>query len=210
MGSRSQGERIVVYIGLGSNLGDRQANLREAVERIEQLGLEIIRTSSIYETEPVGMRQQPWFLNQVIETSVFDELRSRDVSAAKDSEVAVLNQAQSILSALLEIERVMGRKRSLTNGPRLIDIDLLLFGGEIIVSSPNDEDWSSASSRNIIVPHPGMHERRFVLEPLCELVPDLVHPVLKRTCRELLDLLDARPEVRPYAHVDKRSRRKYT
>lgn len=210
MGSRSQGERIVVYIGLGSNLGDRQANLREAVERIEQLGLEIIRTSSIYETEPVGMKQQPWFLNQVIETSVFDELRSRDVSAAKDSEVAVLNQAQSILSALLEIERVMGRKRSLTNGPRLIDIDLLLFGGEIIVSSPNDEDWSSASSRNIIVPHPRMHERRFVLEPLCELVPDLVHPVLKRTCRELLDLLDARPEVRPYAHVDKRSRRKYT
>ena len=200
----------MVYIGLGSNLGDRQANLREAVERIEQLGLEIIRTSSIYETEPVGMKQQPWFLNQVIETSVIDELRSRDVSAAKDSDVAVPNQAQSILSALLEIERVMGRKRSLTNGPRLIDIDLLLFGGEIIVSSPNDEDWSSTSSRDIIVPHPRMHERRFVLEPLCELVPDLVHPVLKRTCRELLDLLDARPEVRPYAHVDKRSRRKYT
>lgn len=200
----------MVYIGLGSNLGDRQANLREAVERIEQLGLEIIRTSSIYETEPVGMKQQPWFLNQVIETSVIDELRSRDVSAAKDSDVAVPNQAQSILSALLEIERVMGRKRSLINGPRLIDIDLLLFGGEIIVSSPNDEDWSSTSSRNIIVPHPRMHERRFVLEPLCELVPDLVHPVLKRTCRELLDLLDARPEVRPYAHVDKRSRRKYT
>lgn len=210
MRSRSQRERIVVYIGLGSNLGDRQANLREAVERIEQLGLEIIRTSSIYETEPVGMKQQPWFLNQVIETSVFDELRSRDVSAAKDSDVAVPNQAQSILSALLEIERVMGRKRSLTNGPRLIDIDLLLFGGEIIVSSPNDEDWSSTSSRDIIVPHPRMHERRFVLEPLCELVPDLVHPVLKRTCRELLDLLDARPEVRPYAHVDKRSHRKYT
>lgn len=200
----------MVYMGLGSNLGDRQANLREAVERIEQLGLEIIRTSSIYETEPVGMKQQPWFLNQVIETSVFDELRSRDVSAAKDSDVAVPNQAQSILSALLEIERVMGRKRSLINGPRLIDIDLLLFGGEIIVSSPNDEDWSSTSSRDIIVPHPRMHERRFVLEPLCELVPDLVHPVLKRTCRELLDLLDARPEVRPYAHVDKRSRRKYT
>ena len=151
-----------VYLGLGSNLGDREANLREAIERIKRLGLEVVRASSIYETEPVGYTDQPRFLNQVIEVNLDSQFRVSD-----------------LLHAVLKIERDMGRKRTIPNGPRVIDIDILIYG-EVEIADPPQ----------LILPHPRMHERRFVLEPLSEIAPDLMHPRLKKTCRELLDALE--------------------
>jgi 2-amino-4-hydroxy-6-hydroxymethyldihydropteridine diphosphokinase len=96
---------------------------------------------------------------------------------------------------LLTIETAMGRERQIPNGPRVIDIDLLLFG-ELIVGA---DLCDGESSKQIRVPHPRMHLRRFVLEPLCEIAPDLVHPVFGRTCRELLAAVDDRAVVRIYA-----------
>ena len=151
-----------VYLGLGSNLGDRKANLCEAVERIKRLGLEVVRASSIYETEPVGYADQPWFLNQVIEVNLDSQFRVND-----------------LLRALLEIERDMGRERTIPNGPRVIDIAILIYGDVEIEDPPQ-----------LVLPHPRMQERRFVLEPLSEIAPDLMHPRLKKTCRELLAALD--------------------
>jgi 2-amino-4-hydroxy-6-hydroxymethyldihydropteridine diphosphokinase len=165
--------KIAAYIGLGSNVGDRVANLREATERIKTLGIEVVRQSSIYETEPVGFTDQPWFLNQVIEATVFVQPNAA--------------QAGAFLAELLDIEREMGRKRTIANGPRLIDIDLLLFD-DLIVSHSNDP--ASSNSADMVLPHPRMHERRFVLEPLCEIAPDLVHPALKKTSREILASLN--------------------
>jgi 2-amino-4-hydroxy-6-hydroxymethyldihydropteridine diphosphokinase len=169
-----------VFLGLGSNLGDRLANLREAVRRIEAAGARIVRESSIYETEPVGYLDQPWFLNQVIEARV-----ERDGSLQKEGE------AEALLAVLLHIEEEMGRRRVIEGGPRVIDIDLLLYGGLII-----------ARSTGVIIPHPRMHLRRFVLEPMCEIAPRLMHPSIGKTVRELLDELDDPSIVRPYAERD--------
>ena len=166
--------KTAAYIGLGSNIGDRRANLVDAIERIKELRLEIVRQSSIYETEPVGFTDQPWFLNQVIQAAL-----SVQPNAA---------QAASFLAELVDIERQMGRKRTIVKGPRLIDIDLLLFD-DLIVQHSNDTARSS-KTLGIVLPHPRMHLRRFVLEPLCEIAPDLVHPVLKKTCREILASLN--------------------
>ena len=150
-----------VYIALGSNLGDRGENLRVAREKIESPTLRIRRCSSIWETEPREMPDQPWFLNQVIEaeTTLFP---------------------RQLLARLLTIEREMGRRRLTPRGPRLIDLDILLFGNTV-VHAPELE-----------IPHPRMQERRFVLEPLAELAPDLRpfpdrRPFKdRRTVRELL------------------------
>jgi len=168
-GELSKERGISVYLGLGSNIGDREVNLRDARERIVKTGIDIVRQSSIYETEPVGFTDQPWFLNQVVEARL-----SVQPSAA---------EAASFLYKLLDIERKMGRERSIANGPRLIDIDLLLFD-DLVVHNLNDT--ASCNSAEIVLPHPRMHERRFVLEPLCEIAPDLTHPILHKTCREVL------------------------
>jgi 2-amino-4-hydroxy-6-hydroxymethyldihydropteridine diphosphokinase len=165
MATDAQMSGVIVYLGLGTNLGDRQANLREAIKRIEAPGLTIICASSLYETEPVGYRDQPWFLNQVV--------------AAKPTLGAGFD-AESLLRLLLGIEKEMGRVRAMANGPRLIDIDLLLYGDQIIARP------------EIIVPHPRLHLRRFVLEPLCEIAPDLVHPAFgNRLCDMLAALKDS-------------------
>lgn len=177
---------IAIYLGLGSNVGDREANLREAIERIKKLGIEIVRESAIYETEPVGFTDQRWFLNQVIEVKLFAVVMSECGSIAGDPQPIASFGAEALLSELLNIERAMGRVRSVPNGPRLIDIDLLLFGDLIVAHSKDDEEWPYIDPTDIFVPHPRMHERRFVLEPLCEIAPDLLHPTLKKTCRELL------------------------
>ena len=170
--------KIAAYIGLGSNIGDRKANLVDAIARIGELGVEIVRQSSIYETEPVGFKDQPWFLNQVVE--------------AKLSVQPTAAQAASFLDKLLDIEHEMGRKRTIANGPRLIDIDLLLFD-DLIVPHSND---TSSKRHGIVLPHPRMHQRRFVLEPLCEIAPDLMHPILKQTSREILASLNDQSVVR--------------
>jgi 2-amino-4-hydroxy-6-hydroxymethyldihydropteridine diphosphokinase len=144
-----------VYIGLGSNLGDRVENLRQARERLELSGVRIRRASSIYETEPRGLLDQPWFLNQVIEaeTTLFP---------------------RQLLARLLRIEREMGRVRITPSGPRTIDLDILLFGNAVVHAA------------GLEIPHPRMAERRFVLEPLAELAPDVRVPRGRRTVRELL------------------------
>jgi 2-amino-4-hydroxy-6-hydroxymethyldihydropteridine diphosphokinase len=144
-----------VYIALGSNLGDRAENLRDALERIEASGVRIQRCSHIYETEPRDLLDQPWFVNQVIQadTTLFP---------------------RQLLARLLRIEREMGRQRTVRSGARTIDLDILLFANSV-VHAPGLE-----------IPHPRMGERRFVLEPLAELAPDLRLPHERRTVREML------------------------
>lgn len=144
-----------VYIALGSNLGDRLANLLAARERMKSSHLKLTRASSVYETEPRGLLDQPWFLNQVIEaeTTLYP---------------------RQLLARLLTIEKEMGRQRTLPNGPRLIDLDILLFGD------------STLHLPGLEIPHPRMAERRFVLEPLAELAPALRHPRTRRSVREML------------------------
>lgn len=197
-GGRSREAEIAVYLGLGSNLGDREANLREAIARIEALGLEVASESSIYETEPVGFSDQPWFLNQVIEVKILAELTSKHGPVLGDPQQVATVQAEALLFKLLKIEHEMGRKRRVANGPRVIDIDLLLYGSLIIAHSKNDEEWPFIDRTDIFVPHPHMHLRRFVIEPLCEIAPEIVHPLLKRSCRKLLASLDDPSAVRLY------------
>ncbi len=206
--TRDAGEgAITVYLGLGSNLGDREANLREAGSRIERL-ITVVRRSSIYETEPVGLSEQPWFLNQVIEGSVRQDAGlslSRPQAEELDKLAACRTtcrtfaiQAQAFLSDLLKIENEMGRERTSVNGPRVIDIDLLLFGDSIIDHSKEDKELSGIDQIDVVVPHPRMHARRFVLEPLCEIAPQLIHPILKKTVQEILASLDDPSIVRRY------------
>jgi 7,8-dihydro-6-hydroxymethylpterin-pyrophosphokinase len=175
--------RSGVFIGLGSNLGNREANLREARNRLELLGIEIVRASSNYETEPWGYANQPKFLNQVIQVEIKSDLTERpnELQQHADSIGAML--ARKLLSNLLKVEIEMGRQRTIANGPRIIDLDLLLFGDLILNSSTGQPDLEGPP---IVVPHPRMHVRRFVLEPLCEIAPENIHPVLQKTCLELL------------------------
>jgi 2-amino-4-hydroxy-6-hydroxymethyldihydropteridine diphosphokinase len=144
-----------IYLSLGSNSGDRLENLARARERLASADIRILRVSEVYETAPRDVPAQPWFLNQVIE-----------------AESALL--PRQLLSRLQKIERDMGRKRTVAKGPRIIDIDIVLFG-ESVISMPDLE-----------IPHPRMMERRFVLEPLAELAPELRHPILNRSVREML------------------------
>jgi len=146
---------VLAYIGLGSNLGEKEANLLEAWARLGKVGgVRLVRLSGFYCTEPVGMETPFWFVNAV-------------------GVVATSLPPEKLLDALLAIEGELGRDRSL-GCDRVIDLDLLLYGDLV------------RESENLSVPHPRMHERFFVLAPLVELAPDLVHPVLKRTMAELL------------------------
>jgi 2-amino-4-hydroxy-6-hydroxymethyldihydropteridine diphosphokinase len=144
-----------LFLGLGTNLGDREENLQRAVDRIAEAGVHLLRASSTYETKPMYLTGQPMFLNLVLqgETDSFPRI---------------------LLKRLKAIEREMGRRQTVPNGPRIIDIDILFFG-RFIIDTPE-----------LVIPHPKLPERRFVLEPLAELAPEWRHPVTKRTIRELL------------------------
>jgi len=144
----------IVYLSLGSNLGDRAAQLRNAISRLAAAG-RVAEVSSFYETEPVEFTDQPWFLN---------------CAAALETSLA----PPQLMAALLNIEQEMGRRRTQKKGPRTIDIDILLYGDAIV------------DSVAVKIPHPAMHERRFVLQPLAEIAAWARHPVLKRTVREML------------------------
>ena len=149
----------IAYIALGSNLGDREQTLAVARDRLGSLGL-VKACSSLYETEPVGFHDQPAFLNAVL---------------ALETKLEPL----PLLHALLAIERELGRDRTqrVPNGPRTLDLDLLLMGDTVIV---RDE---------LTLPHPGLVRRRFVLAPLAEIAPQLRHPQRNQTMAELLALL---------------------
>jgi len=145
------------YVGLGSNLGDRAGNLLLAVRGMMEASLCVTRVSSIYETEPVSEVKQPPFLNMAVEIG------------------NTLPTPEQVMARLLRIEFALGRTREVKDGPRTIDLDLLLYG-EI----QKDTEF-------LRLPHPCLHERRFVLEPLVEIAPRVIHPILKTSVAELLE-----------------------
>jgi 2-amino-4-hydroxy-6-hydroxymethyldihydropteridine diphosphokinase len=145
-----------VYLGLGSNVGDREALLKAALDKLQSPGLRMLRVSNLYETEPIGLREQAWFLNLAAEFEC--DLFPRQ-----------------LLQRCLRVERELGRKRTVVNGPRTIDIDILLFGSAVIKTA------------DLEIPHPRFRERRFVLAPLAELNPTLRDPVTGRTIAEMLN-----------------------
>ncbi len=148
----------VAYIGLGSNLGNRKENCEKAVSLMDGKGLTLLQQSSMIETPPWGVKDQPAFINMAVsvETTMLPE---------------------PLLVLLKEIENKMGRAKTCRWGPRMIDLDILFYDDLIINTS------------NLSIPHPLIQERDFVLRPLSEIAPDLVHPVLKKTVKELLDSL---------------------
>ena len=141
-----------VYIGVGSNMGDRYKNIQDAEKEISKSdSCKIVRVSKIYETDPVGYLDQDNFLNCVFEINtqlIPDQL----------------------IDFMLSTEKILKRERIVHWGPRTIDLDILFYNNMII------------SSSNLIIPHPRMHERMFVMKPLCDLIPDYVHPVLHESC----------------------------
>jgi 2-amino-4-hydroxy-6-hydroxymethyldihydropteridine diphosphokinase len=165
----------VVYIGIGTNTGNRQRNIVEALKLLAK-ACRINKVSSLYETEPEGYEDQPYFLNCVIEVET-------DASAFK------------LLKSLKDIEKRLGREESFRNAPRPIDLDILFYGDQVI-TEPGLE-----------VPHPRLVERAFVLVPLGEIAPDLVHPVLHKMVRDLLGELKSTKIVRKWGEIPAESAR---
>ncbi|MGB7731517.1 MAG: 2-amino-4-hydroxy-6-hydroxymethyldihydropteridine diphosphokinase [Candidatus Acidiferrum sp.] len=143
------------YLALGSNIGDREKNLREAIHLLRESALQITKISSIYETEPVDYLEQPWFLNAVLEAQT-------NLPAAE------------LLATLRNIESQMGSKKAFAKGPRLIDLDILLY------------DDATIDTPDLQIPHPRMLQRNFVLVPLAEIAPTLRHPSWPASVSELL------------------------
>jgi 2-amino-4-hydroxy-6-hydroxymethyldihydropteridine diphosphokinase len=154
-----------VYLSLGSNLGDRAAHIERALVRLGDERVRIVRRSSFYQTEPVEFIEQGWFLNIAVEAET--ELMPRQ-----------------LLRVIRGVERELGRKRIVKSGPRTIDIDILLFGANIV------------NAAELEIPHPRMTERRFVLVPMVEIAPSLRHPALRSTMTELLASTKDRSQVR--------------
>jgi len=149
-----------VYLALGSNLGDRLANLKQAIDSLTPQ-MEVRAKSSVYETPPWGYEDQPKFLNQVVKAKTYLD-------------------PEPLLKHLKRLEVALGRQASFPNGPRLIDMDILFYD-ELIVNTPS-----------LVIPHPRLHERGFVLLPLMDISPDLVHPLSRKRVREMAAQSDVR------------------
>ena len=152
-----------IYLGIGSNIGDRRSHCERALECLAE-SMTVLQVSSFYETEPVGHLDQSWFLNYAIEVDT-DE------------------NPTTLMTTLLNLEHDMGRHRKTPGGPRTIDIDILFYASKIV------------KEKNLQIPHPRLHHRRFVLEPLTEICPNFVHPVLGITVAELTAKLGAHQKV---------------
>ena len=164
----------IVFLSLGSNVGDREKNLRAAIAALPNLGVQLKKVSTIYETEPVDLLEQPWFLNCVVE-----------------GETVV--PPAVLLKKLRALERQMGSKKLVPRGPRLIDLDILVYGRQTI------------DTPELQVPHPRMHLRRFVLAPLAEIAPDLKHPSWSGSATQLLAALDDKSAVKKKTKGDLRT-----
>ena len=151
-------EEHVIYLGLGSNLGNRLNNLKAAVNNLTPQ-LNVLAKSPIYETPPIGYTEQPPFLNQVLKALTYED-------------------PEPLLGHLKRLEIALGRQPGIPNGPRLIDLDILFYD-DLVQKTPS-----------LTIPHPRLHERGFVLVPLNDLAPDLVHPLLNLTIHELLNQCD--------------------
>jgi 2-amino-4-hydroxy-6-hydroxymethyldihydropteridine diphosphokinase len=157
-----------IYLSLGSNIGARAGNIARALAELPEHGVRVVGRSSLYETEPVEFLAQGWLLNCVVEV---------------ETDLAPVE----LMRALLDIERAMGRERVAPKGPRIIDVDILLYGSRVVREA------------DLEIPHPRMAERRFVLVPFAEIAPGGVHPVLKKTVAELLAETADRSEVRLFS-----------
>jgi len=157
-----------IYLSLGSNIGERAESIARAIALLPEHGVRVVRRSSLYETEPVEFLAQGWFLNCVVE-------------------VATELEPVELMRALLDIERFMGRERVAPKGPRIIDVDILLYGSRVVREA------------ELEIPHPRMAVRRFVLVPFAEIAPGVVHPVSKKSVAELLAETADRSEVRLFS-----------
>jgi 2-amino-4-hydroxy-6-hydroxymethyldihydropteridine diphosphokinase len=167
------------YLSLGSNVGEKSENLGRARRLLERSGIRVVRSSSLYRTQPVGTSDQPWFVNQVIE-------------------IATALRPQGLLRLLKKVEKALGRRPGPVNGPRMIDLDILLAGNLVM------------KGKKLTIPHPRLPQRNFVLVPLEEIAPDTVHPITKKTvldlCRASQDPAVVR-KLKPHRDAPKRAGR---
>jgi 2-amino-4-hydroxy-6-hydroxymethyldihydropteridine diphosphokinase len=156
----------IVYLGLGSNMGKKEDQIKAAISRLSEI-YKVTKVSPVYLTEPVGVTDQEWFLNCVIEI---------------ETEI----DSKKLLTSLKSIERKLGRTKTMKNGPRSIDIDILFYGDEVV------------QTKNLVIPHPLLQQRLFVLQPMMDLNPHLMHPVLRKTIQELYEEQPWAEMVTPY------------
>jgi len=161
-----------IYLSLGSNKGDRAQYIARAIAALAERGVNVIQESSLYETEPVETSSKTWFLNCVIK-----------------AETKLL--PPQLMRTLLDIERSLGRRRRVLRGPRVIDMDVLLYDDRVV------------STDQLEIPHPRITERRFVLVPFAEIAAEVRHPIFNKTIAELLAETPDRSEVRPYRSESK-------